>query len=307
MKKYLPYLSGIGMALIFGFSFLFSKNALDTLSVFELLFLRFLTAAATMTIFVLVGVIKIDFKGKDIRPLLILATFQPGIYFIMETFGLTYTTSSQAGVMMAFIPVVVTILAAFLLDEKPGKVQIIFILLSVSGVLLTVIGGGESTSGGQLKGIIFLLGAVISSAMFNISSRRASRRFTPYEITYVMMCLGVVVFGSIFLIQGVIGGSINIFAKLTLKPVTSILYLGILSSVGAFLLSNYTISKLPSSQAAVFANLVTVISIISGITIRHEAFEFYKVIAAFMIVIGVWGTNYFAQSRVKIETTEVLN
>jgi drug/metabolite transporter (DMT)-like permease len=295
MKKYLPYLAGVGMALIFGFSFLFSKNALDSLDVFELLFLRFLTAAITMTLLMLIGLIKVDLKGKNIKPLLVVATLQPGIYFIMETFGLTYTSSSQAGIMMAFIPVIVTILAAIILDEKPKKIQIGFIILSVSGVILTVVGGGSSSGGGQLKGIIFLLGAVLSAGFFNIASRKASRNFTPYEITYIMMCLGAVVFGFIFLVQGIIKGDLNVFAKLTMKPITSILYLGVLSSVVAFLMSNYSISRLPSSQASIFANLTTVVSIIAGVTIRKEAFETYKLIAAIMIIAGVWGTNYFGQ------------
>ncbi|CDF57424.1 DMT family transporter [Thermobrachium celere] len=293
MKKYLPYLAGVTMSLIFGFSFIFSKAALEMLSTFELLFLRFTTATITMSILILLGVVKVNLKGKNIKPLILVAFWQPIIYFIMETKGLQYTTSSEAGVMMAFIPVLVAILAAFLLDEKPTKLQWIFIAVSVIGVITIVLGGGNLETKGQLKGIIFLLSAVFSASMFNIYSRRASQNFTPYETTYSMMILGMIVFGILYLIQGLINGDINILSKINTQVSISIFYLGVLSSVFAFLLVNYSLSKLPASQSSVFANLTTVVSVIAGITIRGESFETYKLIGAVMIIVGVWGTNYF--------------
>lgn len=297
MKKFLPYLAGVIMAVIFGFSFMFSKNALDSLSTFELLFWRFFTASLVMTILVIIGVIKVNLGRKNILPLMVVGIWQPIIYFMMETMGLKYTSSSEAGVMMAFIPVLVAIFAAFLLDEKPSRLQSIFIIISVAGVITIVLGGGSSGGGGRIEGIIFLLGAVFSAAMFNIFSRRASQKFTPYEITYFMMIIGTVVFGGIFLIQGVISGNLNIISRITPGALTSILYLGILSSIVAFLLVNYSLLKLPASQSAVFANLTTVVSVIAGITIRNEAFELYKILGAVLIVAGVWGTNYFGLKK----------
>lgn len=303
MKKFLPYFAGIVMAVIFGFSFLFSKNALDSLSTFELLFLRFSAAALGMTALVIVGIIKINLGKKKIVPLLVVGIWQPIIYFIMETMGLKYTSSSEAGVMMAFIPVLVAIFAAFLLDEKPSRLQLVFIVISVAGVIAIVLGGGSSAGSGHIEGIIYLLGAVFSAAMFNIFSRKASRDFTPYEITYFMMIIGAVIFGGVYLIQGIIQGNLNMLSRVTQGALTSILYLGILSSIVAFLLVNYSLSKLPASQSAVFANLTTVVSVIAGITFRNEAFELYKVFGAVLIVAGVWGTNYFGLKKTEGESS----
>jgi drug/metabolite transporter (DMT)-like permease len=300
MKKFLPYIFGTIMAVIFGFSFLFSKNALDVIGVFDLLFLRFLTAAVTMTILKIFGIIKIDLKGKPIKPLILVAVFQPVLYFTMENTGLKYTASSQAGIMMAFIPVLVTLLAWIVLKEEVTKYQIAFIIVSVSGVLLTAIGSGNLSEGGELKGILFILCAVASASLYNIFSRKASKTFTPYEITFFMMWVGTLVFGTVFVVQGLSRGEINIFHRLTFPAVISILYLGILSSVVAFLLSNYNLSKLKASQSSVFANLTTVVSVIAGITIRNESFGALKIIGAIMIIIGVWGTNSFkAKGEVK--------
>lgn len=296
MKKYLPYISGVLMAVIFGFSFLFTKNALDSLGTFQLLFLRFTAAALTMTILIIFGVMKINYREKGLKPLFKVAIWEPVLYFILETLALKYTTSSEAGVMMAFIPVLVTILAAFLLKEKPTGLQITFIVISVIGVVSIVLLGENGGLNGQLLGIILLFGAVSSSAFFNIFSRKASTIYTSFEITYFMMCLGMIVFGVFYFADGAIRGNMNLFAGVKLDSVAAILYLGVLSSVVAFLLANYNLSKLPASQSSIFANLTTVVSVIAGVTIRHESFELYKILGAVMIIVGVWGTNYYTKS-----------
>lgn len=296
MKKYLPYISGIIASTIFGFSFLFTKNALISLNTFELLFFRFFAAFIMMSVLIILKMVKVDYKGKNIKMLIVVAIWQPVLYFIMETFGLLHATSSEAGIMMAFIPVFVTTLSIFILKEKPDSIQVMFIVLSVIGVMTTVIQPGNPGNRGEIKGIIFLFCAITSAAMFNIFSRKASKTFTPYEITYFMMLLGTVVFGIIYFIQDHIVRHINILQKINILSLSSILYLGILSSVAAFMLTNYYISKLPAYQSSVFSNFTTVVSIIAGITIRHEAFNIQKLLGAIMIIAGVWGANYFKRN-----------
>ena len=294
MKKFAPYLAGIAMSLIFGLSFMFSKSALSSLQAFELLFLRFFTAAFSMTLLVIFKVKKVTYKDKNIKGLLVLAVWQPVLYFILETYGLKYSASSEVGILMALVPVIVTIMAAVMIKEKTTKKQWIFILFSVIGVVYIVLMEGNSKAASELKGIVFILGAVFSGALFNILSRKASKDFTPFEITYFMMVLGTIVFGGLYLINGFISRDLNLVSKLNLTVITSILYLGVMSSVVAFLLINYTLSKLPASQSAIFVNLTTVVSIMAGVFIMHDSFELYKLIGAVIIILGVWGTNRFS-------------
>ncbi|HOX91478.1 MAG TPA: DMT family transporter, partial [Spirochaetales bacterium] len=106
------YLAGAGASIIFGLSFMFTKNALDTLSSWELLFLRFLTAALVMSVLVAFRLIKLDYRGKPIKLLLATALLQPVLYFIVETEGLKQADSSTAGIILSAIPVAVAVFAA---------------------------------------------------------------------------------------------------------------------------------------------------------------------------------------------------
>lgn len=293
-ERYLPYLAGIVTALIFGFSFLFTKEALNEIGPFHLLGLRFGVAAIILSILKITKVITVEYKGKQIHKLVAIGLVQPVAYFIFEVFGIQLTNSSEAGMMIALIPAVVTILAIIFIKEFPSKIQVLFVVLSVTGVIFIVIMKNREI-GSNMIGIIVLLIAVLCGSVFTILSRKYSTEFLPIEITFVMMWIGAIIFNTIAVTQHIIKGNIsNYFVNLSnIKVVSAVFYLGILSSVIAFFLINYSLSKIEASRSAVFTNLSSVTSIVAGVIIRHETFYWYQIVGAIMILAGVWGTNYF--------------
>lgn len=302
-EKYLPYLSSTSAALIFGFSFLFTKEALYEIAAFHLLGLRFGSAVILLLILKAFNVIKVDYKEKNVKQLIPIALVQPAAYFSFETFGVKYTNSSEAGVMIAIIPVIVTILAVIFLKEIPSRMQVIFIGISVSGAIFIII-MKSNEAGSRMIGLMVLLLAVLCASTSNILSRKLSVVFNPLEITFVMMCSGAVFFNGIAILQHLISGNVLYYFEplSNIKVVSAVLYLGILSSVLAFFLSHFTLSKIEASRSAVFANLSGVISILAGVLIRHEAFYWYQVVGAIMILTGVWGTNYFGSKKLESRT-----
>lgn len=303
MKKILPYISGLLFSTIFGFSFMFTKEALEIIGPFQLMGYRFLVAALLVNILWLLGVFKINVKLKKVKYLFIIALAQPILYFIFETTGMNYTTSSEAGLLISLIPVVVTILAIFFLNEIPGKKQTIYIILSVAGVIFITIMKSSTEISGNFLGMALIGGAVIMAGIYNIMSRKMSVDFKPEVITYFMMTIAAVVFNIILLSTKATTVSNYIVPLTNMKVLIPVIYLGILSSVLAFFFVNYTLSKLPASQSAVFANFTTVVSILAGVFIRNEPFYWFQIVGAVMIIIGVWGTNYYG--KIKQQETEL--
>ncbi|QSZ28233.1 DMT family transporter [Aceticella autotrophica] len=296
IKSYYPYLAGIGMASIFGFSFLFTSIGLDIVPPMELIAYRFLIAATLLTLLWFFKLIKLNYKGKNMWPLFFLSLSEPVIYFVFETYGVKYTSSSLSGLMISLIPVAVTILAVIFLNERPSLYQLLFIILSVIGVVFIILMTGIDRKNISIIGFIYLLGAVLSAAIYTILARRYSLDFSSIEITFVMMWFGAVFF-NLFDLKRIINK--NFYAYFTnlldYRVFIPVLYLGILSSVVAYILNNFILSKLPVSQASVFANLTTIISIIAGVVIRHETFYWYHVIGSVMILVGIWGTNHYSK------------
>jgi drug/metabolite transporter (DMT)-like permease len=282
---------------------MYTKEALELIGPFQLMGYRFLVAALLVNILWLLGVFKISVKLKKVKYLFIIALAQPILYFVFETTGMNYTTSSEAGLLISLIPVVVTILAIFFLNEIPGKKQTIYIVLSVAGVIFITIMKSSTEISGNFLGMALIGGAVIMAGIYNIMSRKMSVDFKPEVITYFMMTIAAVVFNIILLSTKSTTLSNYIDPLTNMKVLIPVIYLGILSSVLAFFFVNYTLSKLPASQSAVFANLTTVVSILAGVFIRNEPFYWFQIVGAVLIIIGVWGTNYYG--KIKQQETEL--
>ncbi len=279
-EKLLPILAAITYSTIFGLSFVFSKIGLEVMTPMELISYRFLLAALVMTTLKLLKIINISFKGRDIKVLIFASFFQPVLYFIFEILGVNITSTSEAGLTLSLIPVIVAIFSVIFLKEKLVKEQWIFIGLSVTGVILINIMKGKSNDAQNYLGIIFLLLAVLSAGFYNIAAKKASAYFTPIETTYVMMWTAAIYFNIILIFINLKNGTMGNYFKgiNNIKAIIPLLYLGILSSIIAFFMVNYSISRMTVTQSAIFGNISTVVSILAGVLVLKEDFFWYDFI-----------------------------
>ncbi len=284
-------LAALTANLIFGFSFLFSKTALAVAHPLLILAVRFTFAFAALNILILAGLVKINLKGKKMGGLLLMALAQPFLYFIFELYGISLTSSALSGLIISLVPVAVMFLSTAFLKEKPTVLQIICSAVSLTsvGAVSVLSNDGNKTT---LLGILLLLLAVISAAVFNILSRKKSAEFSPFERTYFMFLIGFIGFNILAFsaLKGEYIGSLISAFKST-DFIISIIYLSIVSSVMAFILYNYSTSRISVVRSSSFSNIITVVSVIAGILILKEEFSVVQILLCVPIVLGVWGVN----------------
>lgn len=276
---------------IFGFSFMFSKMAMEVAAPSVLLAWRFVFALALMSLVMLTGKARVRFRGRgrELGMLVLLGVFQPMMYFVCESYGILWSTPTFSGVMIALVPIASLAFAALFVGERPTRGQIAFSLLSIAGLLMiTLRETGEGTV--QARGVAMLLGAIVSAVGFNIVSRRLACSFSPFERTYMMFLIGAVFFSGYALIET--SNPAAILAPLS-QPrfVLSVAYLGGLSSVAAFLLLNYGLTYLTVSRSTAFSNLTTVVSVLAGTLFYGDALSPLSAVASLMIIVGVWGVQ----------------
>ncbi|RXI57845.1 EamA/RhaT family transporter [Clostridium tetani] len=307
--KVLATIIAISYSVIFGLSFLFTKKALIFATPFQLIAFRFLLAFIFMSILIFSKILKINYKNKDIKGLFFLVLMQPIGYFIFETYGLKLSTSSQAGILTALIPIISSIVGVYILKEIPSKKQWFFIILSVIGVIFIVVMDKNSDSDNSLLGTFLLLGAIICGSFYHVLSRKVSSTFTPIETTYFMMGVGAVTFNFISVITHIKDNDLsNYFHLLYNKDfLIPLLFLGILSSVIAFLFVNFSLCYLEASKCAVFSNLSTVISILAGVLFLDEKIYWYHIIGSITILIGVYFTNYLNSNNKNTSSEKDVN
>ena len=276
--------------LIFGLSFMASRIALEHTTSAIMLSLRFAASVLIMLLLALTGIIKMDFRGKNIKSLLLLGLFQPIIYFIGEANGIRLTNSSFAGIMISLIPVVTAIGSGIFLHEKPPKSAYLWILCSVAGV--AVISMSQAGGAVQPAGILFLVLAVVAGAGFTLCSRSMADEFTAFERTFVMMVMGFIFFSIAAAIQEgrdfvpLLLGAIS--DKFVLLPV---LYLSLLSSVVAFGMLNYSVTYLDAAKVTVFSNIIPVVSLVAGVFVLGEPFSAAYLLGVVLILLGVYKVN----------------
>lgn len=100
-----------------------------------------------------------------------------------------------------------------------------------------------------------------------------------------------------------------LFSKIALSLVTpvhlvalrflcaALLFLAGAASVFGFFCTNFALQKIAASQYAVFNNDSTVVSILAGVLFLREEMQWYQWLGGGLIILGVWGTNYFRQEK----------
>ena len=289
-KKLTAYAMLFVSAVIFGFSFLFTKEALQRLGIFQLLGLRFLAAAVIMAVLALTGAIKVRYDRGKLKRLALLTIFQPVLYFTGETLGIRLTSASESGMMIATMPVAIALFSIILLKERLVFHQWASVAASVAGVLL-IIGAKGFTGGSGVAGFLFLVFAIIAEGVFSPLSRKLSVKCSPVEITFAIMCAGAVVFNAAGLaIAGYEGKIAGYFTgALNVEVGAGVLYLSALSSVAAFFMYNYALSKVKASTSASFCNLTTVVSVLAGVAIGGEELAPLQVAGMAVILLSIWG------------------
>ena len=291
-KTHKGMLAAFGGNFIFGLSFLFTKTALAYSTPSVLLALRFLLAFLVMNVLLLTGKIKISLKGKPLGWLLLMGIFQPVLYFYFENYGLLYSNATFSSVMIALVPIASLVFGALFMKETPTVLQALCSAVSVGGVIFMAL---RQSAGGAITvwGILLLIGAVVSAVGFNVISRRSAEKVTAFERTYMMFLIGTVTFGGVAVIENISTPWLLVSPLTNGSFVISLLYLGVLSSVAAFLMINYANTYLPLSRATVFSNVITVVSVFAGVVLLKENFDMYMLLATVMIILGIAGVQYF--------------
>lgn len=285
-------LCALGCEILYGLSYIFTKQATSEASALSLLGWRFLLAFVLMNILTVTGLVKIRLKGRNVKMLLLISLFSPVIYFIGETFGISHTTASESGVFLACIPVVSLIASSLFLKKRPTKNQILGILVTLTGVLVTVFAVGVSSSL-SFTGYAFLLTAVISYAMYCVFVEK-TEEYSWEEITYVMLAAGAVIFVLLAAVEALNNGNLDQLVSMPFRNrgfLIAVLYQGIGCSVLAFFLSNAAIAKIGVNRISSFIGVSTVVSIIAGAVLLQEKFTMWQIMGTMIIVMGVYIAN----------------
>lgn len=285
---------------LYGLSFVFTKGAVDLVTPAALLAWRFVVALAVLGVLIAARVVWLTLTRRSVRPLLLLALFQPLLYYAAETLGVQRTTASESGIIVAIIPVGVLLASWLILGRRPSRAQVLGILVTFGGVVATVVAGGVR-AGFDPLGYLLLLGAVASYSLYAVFAERDTAT-SGLDKTFAMIAVGALVFGAVAAGEAAAGGRL---AELVTLPVshpellTSIGYLAVGSSVGAFFCQAVAIANLGSNRYSTFIGLSTLAALIAAGVVLGERLAPLQLVGGAVIMLGVYLAN--ATTRTPVE------
>ena len=138
-KDYLAFGSALGAAFFWSFSFIWFKIAYQGYNPITVVIFRLFISAFLMTLIAL-GMKRLQkIARKDWLLFALMSFFEPFLYFIGESFGLKYISSTVAAVIVATIPLITPVAAWIFYSEKVKWMNATGLLFSFIGVGLVVL------------------------------------------------------------------------------------------------------------------------------------------------------------------------
>lgn len=223
----------------------------------------------------------IRYRQGDWRWLMLMALFEPVLYFALEANALRFTSSAAAATIIALLPLSVALAAQWLLHEAVSGRLYAGVLASVVGVILLT-GSDEQTAlspqpwlGNALE---FL--AMLCAVGYTLAVKRLSAHYPALFLTAAQAFIGSVLYLPLL-------PFVEITSVVDGPAVLAVLYLGAVVSVLAYLCYNHALGQLPASQVAAYSSLVPVFATFFGWQLLDETLTLVQGIAMLLVVAGV--------------------
>lgn len=283
-KTTIAYMCVILSMICWSMSFVWIKIVFQAYTPITATLIRLILSSAMIISFSAIAKKLQRIRKEDYKWMLLLAFFEPFLYFLGETGGMFYVSPTLGAVIIATIPLFCPFAELIFYKEKVSPSLYIGIILSVIGV--SVIAFNNSImDGNSMKGVYLLCLAIFAGIGHTLIIRKVARRYNPLTIVAVQNSLGVFLFLPIFLIF-----EYNTFISITpsREVIEALIYLSIFASSLAFILYTYSINAIGISKSVVFCNTIPVFTAIFAYFIVGEEITPMKVLGIGIVVAGLF-------------------
>jgi drug/metabolite transporter (DMT)-like permease len=258
-------------------------NAIDPLAynAFRLVIAALLTGAALVAS----GTWR-PMPARDLRRLAAISFFGFFTNQIFIIYGMDATTAGNAALVLATLPVNVALVNRILGFEPLSPRIALGILLSLGGVILTVVGAGKeiSLTGPHLHGAVLILLGQCGYAYYTVSFRRLADTYSLHQIMASVFAISALLFALI---------SVPAVARTDWAAVPAAgWYSVVFSAAFALALCNFTwiwaVKAVGSTRASLYPNLCPIISILFAWLWLGEDFGLLQAAGAAVIFLGLW-------------------
>ena len=248
----------------------------------------------------LVWIILLPFTYKDIikhkdtilnnLPLLFfLGLTSVGLFNSFTYLSLIYTQVINSSLFNTAIPAIIILLCFLFKVEKTNKFQLSGLFISVCGILaiITRLNLDILLSLNFNKGDLIMIGGALTWGIYSTLLKRKKFSLPLLTLVHIVCTFGLVSVFPQFLYElwngQVIKFDINLFYLL--------IFLALFPSIGSYYCWAGAVSIIGANRAGIFLSLIPLFSTIMAIALYNEKFQFFHLIGAILIIIGLYLSN----------------
>ncbi|MHC1732780.1 MAG: DMT family transporter [Bacteroidales bacterium] len=293
-----PYLALVFSMIFWSFSFVWFKIANRDYDPIAIVFIRLCIAIVFLSSFLwITGKFK-KVKKEDRKYFFLLALFEPFFYFLGESFGLTYVSSTVGSVIISTIPVFAVIFAWVIYRERLRLINYLGVILSFAGVIIFITNNTGNIEMNP-RGLALMFLAVVSAVGYNMVLHRLTHEYDPVTIVNIQNIIGAVLFLPLFLIFDL---KELLETGFVAESFGSIILLAIFASCGAFVLFAYSVRHLGISRANIFSNLIPVFTAVFAFFIVGDRLTVRNGVGMAVVIAGLFLSQAGKNRKAVIDT-----
>ena len=228
-----------------------SKFALTEIAVAEFVVFRLSLAAIALWLIVLATRANARLRIVGWRPL-VMGLLEPGLVTFLVSVGLTMTSPVSGSVFWGLTPLIVPLLGRVVLGEPIEIVVLVAAAIAFGGTAILVWGQSHH-GGGSVLGDIFVASGVLASAVNALLARRNAQSGANPLVTSSWQLTSACCVAALLLLVMPSDGKRAVDASP--QSIAVLLYLGLVVSVGVYILSNYAVRHLPVGRMSLLGCL----------------------------------------------------
>ncbi|MFW5943751.1 MAG: DMT family transporter [Bacteroidota bacterium] len=286
MKKDLipAYISVLLAMTFWSLTFVWYKMVFEFYEPITTVFLRLVLSSIILVLLMLPLNQLQKVKLKDLKYFLLVTLFQPFLYFLCESFGVKFVSSTLSAVIISTIPLFSPFVTGYFYKERIIKFNIIGIVISIIGVGMVIFERDENVSATPL-GILLLFLAVAAGIGYSIVVKKLSGKYNSISIVTYHNIIGIFFYLPLFLI---IDFDHFISTGYVAQAALPLLELAVFGSSFAFIFFTYSIKKLGVSKSNAFTNAIPVLTAIFAFFLLGESFTVIKMAGIGLVISGLF-------------------
>ena len=272
-------------------NFMIGKFAsLTNIPPMSLVFFRWMLVWFILLPFTLKEIIK--YKGvilNNLPLLFFLALTSVGLFNSFTYLALVHTQVINASLFNTAIPGMIILLCFIFKIEKTNKFQIFGLILSVLGILsiITKLDLSILFSLDFNKGDLVMIGGVVTWGLYSSFLKKKNFDLPLLTLVQILCTFGLIFILPQFFYELAQGQII----KFDINLAYILIFLALFPSIGSYYCWAGAVSIIGANRAGIFLSLIPLFSTIMAILFFNEKFQFFHLIGAILIILGLFLSN----------------